>query len=53
MFNTLKYTKKLEEVGVSREQAETYVQIIADSKIFLNFVVVNFHDFRGGFGLAG
>lgn len=28
MFNTLAYTKKLEAVGVIREQAETHVQII-------------------------
>lgn len=30
MFNTLLYTKKLEQVGISREQAETHVQIIAE-----------------------
>jgi hypothetical protein len=30
MFNTLKYAKKLEEVGVSRPQAEAQVQIIAE-----------------------
>lgn len=30
MFNTLLYTKKLEAVGISREQAETHIQIIAD-----------------------
>ena len=30
MFNTLKYAKKLEEVGVSREQAEAHIQIIAE-----------------------
>ena len=30
IFNTLKYTKILEEVGVSREQAEIHVQIIAE-----------------------
>jgi len=30
MFNTLKYAKKLEAVGVTREQAEAHIQIIAD-----------------------
>ena len=30
MFNTLQYAKKLEAVGVSREQAEAHIQIIAD-----------------------
>jgi hypothetical protein len=30
MFNTLKYTKLLEAAGVSRQQAETHVQIIAE-----------------------
>jgi hypothetical protein len=30
MFNTLMYAKKLEESGVSREQAETHVQIFAE-----------------------
>jgi hypothetical protein len=30
MFNTLKYTKLLEEVGVPRNQAEAQVQIIAE-----------------------
>ena len=30
MFNTLKYARKLEEVGITREQAETHVQIIAE-----------------------
>ncbi|MGE3263000.1 MAG: hypothetical protein AB7K68_14560 [Bacteriovoracia bacterium] len=30
MFNTLSYAKKLEGVGVSREQAEAHVQIIAE-----------------------
>lgn len=30
MFNTLMYAKKLEGVGVSREQAETHIQIIAE-----------------------
>lgn len=30
MFNSLKYAKKLEEVGVSREQAETHVQILSE-----------------------
>ena len=30
MFNTLLYAKKLEAVGVSRVQAETHVQIIAE-----------------------
>ena len=30
MFNTLRYMKKLEEVGISRDQAETHIQIIAE-----------------------
>ncbi len=30
MFNTLAYAKKLEQVGVTREQAEAHVQIIAE-----------------------
>ena len=30
MFNTLMYAKKLEEVGVSRDQAEAHIQIIAE-----------------------
>ncbi len=30
MFNTLLYAKKLEEVGVPRNQAEAQVQIIAE-----------------------
>lgn len=30
MFNSLKYAKKLEEVGVSREQAEMHMQILSD-----------------------
>ena len=30
MFNTLKYVKKLEEVGISREQAETHIQIVTE-----------------------
>lgn len=30
MFNTLKYSRKLEEVGIPREQAETHIQIIAE-----------------------
>ena len=30
MFNTLRYAKKLEEAGVSRQQAEAHVQIIAE-----------------------
>lgn len=30
MFNTLLYTKKLEEVGVSREQAEAHIQIMTE-----------------------
>jgi hypothetical protein len=30
MINTLLYTKKLEDVGVPREQAETHVQIMTD-----------------------
>ena len=30
MFNTLRYAKKLESVGVAREQTEAHVQIIAE-----------------------
>lgn len=30
MFNTLKYAKMLEEVGFSREQAETSVKILVE-----------------------
>lgn len=30
MFNTMVYAKKLEAVGLPREQAEAHVQIIAD-----------------------
>lgn len=30
MFNTLKYTKQLEQAGVSREQAEAHIQIMAE-----------------------
>ena len=30
MFDTLGYAKKLEEVGVAREQAEAHVRILAD-----------------------
>lgn len=30
MFHTLRYVKKLEAAGVSRQQAEAHVQIIAD-----------------------
>ncbi len=30
MFNTLRYAKKLENVGLSREQAEAHIQIIAE-----------------------
>lgn len=30
MFNTLKYAKELEAVGVSREQAEAHIKIIAE-----------------------
>jgi len=30
MFNALKYTKKLEEVGFSREQAEIQLQVITE-----------------------
>lgn len=30
MFNTLKYAKMMEEVGFSREQAETSVKILVD-----------------------
>lgn len=31
MFNGLKYAKRLEEVGVTREQAEMHMQILADT----------------------
>jgi hypothetical protein len=30
MFNTLMYAKKLEDAGVSREQAEAHIQIMAE-----------------------
>jgi hypothetical protein len=30
MFNSLKYAKELEKVGVSREQAEIHLQIISE-----------------------
>lgn len=30
MFNTLQYTKKLEAAGITRDQAEAHVQIIAE-----------------------
>lgn len=30
MFNTLKYAKMLEEVGFSRDQAETSIKILVD-----------------------
>lgn len=30
MFNSLKYVKKLEEAGVSREQAEMHIQIVGE-----------------------
>ncbi len=30
MFNTLGYARKLESVGLSRDQAEAHVQIIAE-----------------------
>lgn len=30
MFNTLKYARKLESVGFTREQSEAHVQIIAE-----------------------
>lgn len=30
MFNTLKYARKLEAAGITREQAEAHVQIIAE-----------------------
>lgn len=30
MFNSLKYAKQLEEVGVSREQAEVQIQIMTE-----------------------
>ena len=31
MFNTLKYAKMLEEVGFSREQAETSIKILVET----------------------
>ncbi len=30
MFNTLMYTKQLEEVGITREQAEAHIQIMTE-----------------------
>ncbi len=30
MFNTLKYVKNLEQVGISREQAEAHVHILSE-----------------------
>jgi hypothetical protein len=30
MFNALKYTKRLEEVGFTREQAEAHVQMVIE-----------------------
>jgi repressor of nif and glnA expression len=30
MFNAYKYVKKLEEAGVTREQAETHIQIVSE-----------------------
>lgn len=30
MFNTLAYTKKLEDIGYNREQAETHIEVIAE-----------------------
>jgi hypothetical protein len=30
MFNTLRYSKTLEAVGISREQAEAHINIIAE-----------------------
>jgi hypothetical protein len=30
MFNAIRYTKKLEEVGISREQAEAHIQIFSE-----------------------
>lgn len=30
MFNTLKYVKKLEEVGITRQQAEAHIQIVSE-----------------------
>lgn len=30
MFNPIKYTRNLEAVGLSRDQAEAHIQIIAD-----------------------
>ncbi len=30
MFNALRYARKLEDVGVSRQQAEAHIQIMAE-----------------------
>ncbi len=30
MFKSLRYTKKLEEVGLTREQAETHIEIMTE-----------------------
>lgn len=30
MFNTLRYAKRLEEVGIPRDQAEAHIQIISE-----------------------
>ncbi len=30
MFNTFKYVKKLEEVGITRSQAEAHIQIVSE-----------------------
>jgi hypothetical protein len=30
MFNAIRYTKKLEEVGISREQAEAHIHIFSE-----------------------
>jgi hypothetical protein len=30
MFNTLKYAKRLEDVGFSKEQAETSIEILSE-----------------------
>ncbi len=30
MFNALRYTKQLEQVGLTREQAETHIQIMTE-----------------------
>lgn len=30
MFNTLRYARKLEQAGLTREQAEAHIQVIAE-----------------------